>query len=812
MTYGIPNEAEASFADQSKPYATDFAVIADAFKRRGVRSGCTVSTLGTMSVNVASGTIEYNGASVSVSAGNVGPLGAAAGNPRFDLVVVNSSGTKSVVAGVAAANPLFPAMPANSVLLAACYVPTGTASIDATRIIDKRIMLDLFEGHDAHDHSTAMGSVVLSDISNVDNTAPTTGEVLAWNGSAWAPSASAGGGVSDHGALTGLADDDHTQYFNTTRHDAHDHTTALATANIGDLANVSSAVPSSGQALSWTGSEWAPATISGGGGATDHGALTGLGDDDHAQYLNTTRHNALDHSTALGTAVISDLSDVSVTAPSSGQVLAWSGSAWAPTTNPAGVTDHGALTGLADDDHTQYLTTSRHSTLDHSAVAEATIRINNLLDVILTGASAGQILGFNGAIWENVTSPAGVTDHGLLSGLGDDDHTNYLTAGRHATTDHSTALDTAVLADLNNVAATAPSTGQALIWNGSTWTPGSADHGLLGGLADDDHTQYLNTTRHDAHDHSTALGTAVLADLSNVLATTPTSGDVLQWNGSNWGPAAVAGGGSQTPWTANVDADTFTLTDVGAIAIGSTALTTGTAEFSITPSTYTGTGSMQIIDVGTLTLSGTGQTVVHGMKFGAFNLATATTISQFYGLRFDSLISGPTNPIGTAWGVFGEIKASTDTTITLGVGVRGSINAGLGTTTTGVAVDAVSTASIGSVGTMIGLRVTSLGVGTTKYGMQVGDYQSYHHGKMTLGSTSDPTYGLDLKGTAADRGVIALAEASATPANPAASAQALLYMKADKLVIGYLDGATMRYKYLDLTGTGVTWVHTTTAP
>jgi hypothetical protein len=31
---------------------------------------------------------------------------------------------------------------------------------------------------------------------------------------------SSGGGVSDHGALTGLADDDHTQYLNTTRHTA----------------------------------------------------------------------------------------------------------------------------------------------------------------------------------------------------------------------------------------------------------------------------------------------------------------------------------------------------------------------------------------------------------------------------------------------------------------------------------------------------------------------------------------------------------------------------------------------------------------
>jgi collagen type VII alpha len=57
-----------------------------------------------------------------------------------------------------------------------------------------------------------------------------------------------------------------------------------------------------------------------------------------------------------------------------------------------------------------------------------------------------------------------------------------------------------------------------------------------------------------------------------------------------------------------------------------------------------------------------------------------------------------------------------------------------------------------------------------------------------------------------------LSEQSATPSAPATSAAANVYMKADKLVIQYQDGATLRYKFLDLTGTGVTWVHTTTAP
>ena len=39
-----------------------------------------------------------------------------------------------------------------------------------------------------------------------------------------------------------------------------------------------------------------------------------------------------------------------------------------------------------------------------------------------------------------------------------------------------------------------------------------------------------------------------------------------------------------------------------------------------------------------------------------------------------------------------------------------------------------------------------------------------------------------------------------------------LYMKDSKLVVAYNDGGTIRYKYLDLAGTGTTWIHSTTAP
>lgn len=72
--------------------------------------------------------------------------------------------------------------------------------------------------------------------------------------------------VSDHGSMTGLEDDDHLQYFTAARHDAHDHSTAMATVVLDDISNVSASAPGVGQSLTWNGTAWVPGE--GGGGAT----------------------------------------------------------------------------------------------------------------------------------------------------------------------------------------------------------------------------------------------------------------------------------------------------------------------------------------------------------------------------------------------------------------------------------------------------------------------------------------------------------------------------------------------------------------
>lgn len=45
-----------------------------------------------------------------------------------------------------------------------------------------------------------------------------------------------------------------------------------------------------------------------------------------------------------------------------------------------------------------------------------------------------------------------------------------------------------------------------------------------------------------------------------------------------------------------------------------------------------------------------------------------------------------------------------------------------------------------------------------------------------------------------------------------ASGQLATYKSGSKIVHAYNDSGTMRYKYLDMSGTGVTWVHTLVAP
>lgn len=139
--FTIPNEADAAFAAQAAPDKVDVDVLVAAHEGTGVVGGCAVTAQGSpdMTLAVASGTVSVLGVQAAVTAGNVTITTAHATNPRFDLVVVSSAGVKSVTAGTAGASPVFPAIPASSVVLAAVYVPANDTAIGSTQIVDKRV-------------------------------------------------------------------------------------------------------------------------------------------------------------------------------------------------------------------------------------------------------------------------------------------------------------------------------------------------------------------------------------------------------------------------------------------------------------------------------------------------------------------------------------------------------------------------------------------------------------------------------------------------------------------------------------------------
>lgn len=149
-----------------------------------------------------------------------------------------------------------------------------------------------------------------------------------------------------------------------------------------------------------------------------------------------------------------------------------------------GVTDHGALTGLSDDDHTQYLLVSG------SRAMTGTLDMGNARIVNLGTPSLG-----TDAVQVNHSH-----DHGTgLTGLGDDDHPQYLGRTGAAQNDMTVALDmgsnqinnlgkgtspndAARLVDIRNaefylhdildVNAPSATTGQVLQYSSGTWSPG----------------------------------------------------------------------------------------------------------------------------------------------------------------------------------------------------------------------------------------------------------------------------------------------------------------------------------------------------
>ena len=214
----------------------------------------------------------------------------------FDGAYASLSGTPTLFDGDYDNLTNKPAIPSQNTAGTGIQINTGVVSLDAS----------------------------LSDLTNVVSTAATTGQVLKWNGTAWAPgtdNASASTAMNDitDTNISSPQDNDILYYDNAnsqwknqplTSHanfyDTTDFTTDFASKSITNLGDVNTNGISTGQYLEWNGTAFVPATPSSGGGAS----------------------------------AINDLSDVdtNTSAPSNGDVLTWSAtnSEWAPQTPASG--------------------------------------------------------------------------------------------------------------------------------------------------------------------------------------------------------------------------------------------------------------------------------------------------------------------------------------------------------------------------------------------------------------------------------------------------------------------------------------------
>jgi hypothetical protein len=194
----------------------------------------------------------------------------------------------------------------------------------------------------------------------------------------------------------------------------------------------------------------------------DHGTIQGLGDDDHLQYHNDTRGDIRYFTKAQVITIsgflqseIDTKSDIGhihddryYTESEINTISGFLQSELDSHTSTTGIhftydtIDHGTITGLTDDDHLQYLTSGRADTwlsgktttnlTEGSNLYFTDERVDDRVASLLVAGSGIELLysDVGNSLTISVTgiTGGGVTDHGALTGLGNDDHTQYLLA------------------------------------------------------------------------------------------------------------------------------------------------------------------------------------------------------------------------------------------------------------------------------------------------------------------------------------------------------------------------------------------------
>lgn len=341
-------------------------------------------------------------------------------------------------------------------------------------------------------------------------------------------------------------------------------------SDIGDLSDVdlTTVTPNAGDHLEFDGTDWVPGTAGGGGTFLSHSDTPGS-----YSALFFPRVNA--GATALEFVTLSlsdlpgialdDLSDVTITSPTSGDVLAFTGTIWEPQSG---------------------MTPGAHETTHRKGGSDEILA--DMLDIDFLPVNYTRTTDP-----PNSTNVAELGSH--LHGIDLELATFALVSHTHVEADitdlqaYLLNINAESIDDLSDVDTTtsAPSVGEHLEWDGSNWVPGSAGAGSTTFLALTD-TPGVFTGAGSQFVKVNAVANALefvadpgfltditgenIGDLSDVIITTVASGEILTFTGSVWENQTLAEAGVAAASHTHVEAD---ITDLQAYALASVTLTAG---------------------------------------------------------------------------------------------------------------------------------------------------------------------------------------------------------------------------------------------
>jgi len=448
----------------------------------------------------------------------------------------------------------------------------------------------------------------------VDVSDLSTGDVLSWKNNTW---------QGKHLSVNDVATITNPQNGQALVYDSTSHSwkngTVSSVGELEDLTDVDITTPSNGQVLKYDNGEWINANESTGVAELDDLDDVDISSPSNGQALLYSDGDWVNGNIVTDIPDLSDLPDVSISSATDGQVLKYDNGTWVNADDEGG----GTASDITYDNTESGLTADNVQDAIDEVVGDAVTDISDLSDVSISSATSGQILKYDNGVWVNANESTGSTVS----------VTQIQTTGNKIATITVDSVDTDLyaptsggatsLATLSDVTITSATQGQVLTYDGTDWVNANSSGG--GGTAatitfDDTDVEFeaddvqeafeaivKTLTQSEYNSLSVAEqnnGTIYmitdspvsypdLDDLTDVVISSPSNGQILKYNGTNW----VNGTGTSSPW----------IEETGTLTTGQTSITFQNAP--ITASSTIDVYTDGDVDYDSVSVSGTDITV-----------------------------------------------------------------------------------------------------------------------------------------------------------------------------------------------------------